>query len=175
MALGTSSADTRVVRVRRRADSKAATEPRGHRVVLRREVEETPEPAVETARFQREPVSEWVAETVPYGPDFRPEIASAPPRESLPYLELEVSTDAATAPREAARPRIAGRVTWLGIVLSPPQVGAALVIGTWLRPEFRVTSPITRVFPREGGMLVLTATNSRYFVMHAGDTYLIRR
>ncbi|HEY5922657.1 MAG TPA: hypothetical protein VIV11_13340 [Kofleriaceae bacterium] len=65
--------------------------------------------------------------------------------------------------------------SWLGVVLSTPEVGAALVIGTWLRPEFCVTSPVMHVVPRAEGVLVQTLTNSRYFVKHGGDVYLVRR
>jgi hypothetical protein len=67
------------------------------------------------------------------------------------------------------------KMSWLGVVLTPPEIGAALVIGTWLRPEFCVTSPVTHVFPRESGTLVQTSTKSRYFVGPDGDTYLIRK
>lgn len=63
---------------------------------------------------------------------------------------------------------------WLGVVLTQPEVGAALMIGTWLRPEFRVTSPVARVFARGDGVLVQTITKSRYFVGPNGDTYLVR-
>jgi hypothetical protein len=64
---------------------------------------------------------------------------------------------------------------WLGVVLTQPEVGAALVIGTWLREDFCVTSPVTKVFPREGGVLVHTHNDSSYFVETSGDTYLVRR
>jgi hypothetical protein len=72
------------------------------------------------------------------------------------------------------RPR-PSRLEWLGVVLSKPEVGAALMIGTWLRPEFCVTSPVTRVFPRGDGVLVQTTTKSLYFVGPDGDTYLVRK
>jgi hypothetical protein len=66
------------------------------------------------------------------------------------------------------------KLMWLGVVLTPPDIGASLVIGTWLRKDFRVTSPVTKLFPRENGVLVQTANRSRYFVEHSGDTYLVR-
>jgi hypothetical protein len=59
--------------------------------------------------------------------------------------------------------------------VSPPEVGASLLIGTWLRPEFRVTSIVTRVAPKNDGVLVQTASKSYYFVKPAGDVYLVRR
>lgn len=63
----------------------------------------------------------------------------------------------------------------LGVVLGPPQVGAALVIGSWLRPEFCVTSPVTHTSVRDGGVVVETASGSRYFVYYAGDAYVVRK
>jgi hypothetical protein len=72
------------------------------------------------------------------------------------------------------RPR-PSRLQWLGVVLSKPEVGAALMIGTWLRPEFCVTSPVMHVFPRGDGLLVQTTTKSLYFVGPDGDTYLVRK
>ena len=64
------------------------------------------------------------------------------------------------------------RRMWLGVVLSAPEVGASLVIGTWLRPDFCVTSPALRVVEKKRGVLVQTL-NHRYFVKPEGDTYLI--
>jgi hypothetical protein len=64
------------------------------------------------------------------------------------------------------------RAEWLGVVLSAPEVGASLVIGTWMRPEFCVTSPITRIVSKGRGVLVQTL-NHRYFVKPEGDTYLV--
>lgn len=64
---------------------------------------------------------------------------------------------------------------WVGIVCSAPEVGACLVIGTYEAPEFRVTSPVSRIFPREGGVLVQTTTKSRYFVEDSGNAYLVRK
>lgn len=96
-----------------------------------------------------------------------------------PDAELEQSTErvlkvieSLTEPNEPKmRP---SRLRWLGVVLSKPEVGASLVIGTWLRKDFCVTSPVTKVVKRETGVLVETATKSRYFVEHAGDTYSVR-
>lgn len=65
-------------------------------------------------------------------------------------------------------------MSWLGVVLAPPEVGAQLVIGTWLRPEFCVTSQVTHVLPRDNGTLVETITKSRYFIGIDGDTYRVR-
>jgi hypothetical protein len=72
----------------------------------------------------------------------------------------------------AVRP---SHLQWLGVVLTQPVVGAALVIGTWLRADFCVTSPVTKIFPRDGGVLVHTHNDSSYFVETSGDTYLVRR
>ena len=47
------------------------------------------------------------------------------------------------------------------------------MIGTWLCPEFRVTSPVAKIVERDDGVLVQTATKSRYFVKPAGDAYLV--
>jgi hypothetical protein len=102
--------------------------------------------------------------------------------------ELELSTARVVKMIEALTPKQSTRaetqingpaprpsmLEWLGVVLTQPEVGAALMIGTWLRPEFRVTSPITHVFPRGDGVLVQTTTKSRYFVGPSGDTYLVR-
>jgi hypothetical protein len=80
-----------------------------------------------------------------------------------------------TAPVDGTVPeRRRARITWLGVVVTPPELGASLMIGTWLRPEFRVTSPVTRVVPRHDGVLVQTSSKTCYFVKHAGDTYLVQ-
>jgi hypothetical protein len=87
--------------------------------------------------------------------------------------EAPKSTRVATEPNgPAPRPSM---LQWLGVVLTQPEVGAALMIGTWLRPEFCVTSPVTHVFARGDGVLVQTLTKSRYFVGPDGDTYLVRK
>ncbi len=70
-------------------------------------------------------------------------------------------------------PRVAGALSWLGVVVAQPEVGAPLVIGTWLCPEFRVTSPVAKIVERDDGVLVQTVTKSRYFVKPAGDAYLV--
>lgn len=64
---------------------------------------------------------------------------------------------------------------FLGVVVSAPEVGACLVIGCYDSPEFRITSQVVRVFPRDGGVLVQTLTKSRYFVEHGGGAYLVRK
>lgn len=64
---------------------------------------------------------------------------------------------------------------WLGVATAPPRVGASLVIGTWVSPDFLVTSPVTRVFRRNDGVLVQTLSKSRYFVEPSGDAYCVRR
>ncbi|HEU4614549.1 MAG TPA: hypothetical protein VFS15_20780 [Kofleriaceae bacterium] len=160
MALALFSATTRVVRtVRtvRRADSRATTEPRPARNVTEHD---------STTPYHRQAERDvLVAES------------AKAPRDSLPYCEIEIATqelvtDLTTAP--AADP-VTGAMTWIGVTLSDPQIGAAIVIGTWLRPEFRVTSPVTHVFPCQDGVLVQTSTKSRYFVEPGGDVYLVRR
>src|SRR5690606_6378762 len=70
-------------------------------------------------------------------------------------------------------PRVAGALSWLGVVVAQPEVGAPLVIGTWLGPEFRVTSPVAKIVQRDDGVVVQTVTKSRYFVKAAGDAFLI--
>lgn len=70
-------------------------------------------------------------------------------------------------------PQIKAKLSWLGVAVAQPEVGAPLVIGTWLSPEFRVTSPVTRMIKRPDGVLVQTATKSRYFVKPAGDAFLV--
>lgn len=74
-------------------------------------------------------------------------------------------TDAEPTPKE---------LKWVGVVVSRPEVGASLLIGTWLRKDFRVTTPVAQLFEREDGVLVQTAAKTRYFVKHAGDVYLVR-
>jgi len=63
---------------------------------------------------------------------------------------------------------------WVGVVVSQPEVGACLLIGTWLRKDFRVTTPVEQIFQREDGLFVQTTAKSRYFVKHAGDVYQMR-
>jgi len=63
---------------------------------------------------------------------------------------------------------------WVGVVVSQPEIGACLLIGTWLRKDFRVTTPVEQMFQRDDGLFVQTATKSRYFVKHAGDVYQMR-
>jgi hypothetical protein len=66
------------------------------------------------------------------------------------------------------------QLTWVGVVVSPPEVGASMMIGTWLRPEFRVTTVVTKLIMREDGMLIQTASKARYIVHPSGDAYLVR-
>jgi len=70
---------------------------------------------------------------------------------------------------------LAAQMSWLGIAQCQPEVGASLVIGTYAREDFCVTSPVTHVFTREDGVLVQTATKSRYFIEPSGDTYMLRK
>ena len=72
-------------------------------------------------------------------------------------------------------PRVAASLSWLGVVVAQPELGAPLVIGTWLCPEFRVTSPVAKIVERDDGLLVQTVTKSRYFVKPAGDAYLVNK
>ena len=64
---------------------------------------------------------------------------------------------------------------WLGCVVSPPTVGASLVIGRFMQPDFTITSPVTKIITRQDGMLIQTTTKNRYFVDNGGATYLVRR
>jgi hypothetical protein len=66
-------------------------------------------------------------------------------------------------------------LSFLGTATAQPQVGACLVIGASSRKDFCVTSPVTHVFDRDDGVIVQTATKSRYFVEKSGDAYLIRK
>ncbi len=156
MALALFSAPTRVVRtVRtvRRADSRAATEPRPTRPLTELDT---------TTPYQRESARDLlVAES------------AAPARDSLPYYELEIATHELVSELCSPDP-VTGAMAWIGLTLADPQVGASIVIGTWQRPEFRVTSPVTRVLRCEDGVLVQTQTRSRYFVEPSGDVYLVR-
>lgn len=106
----------------------------------------------------------------------------------VPAIDNTPTLEAATVPRLPPPPAReanhradsqgrtkAGHMAWLGIVQSEPQVGASLVIGSWTRPDFCVTSPVTHVFRREDGVLVQTASKSRYFVEPSGDAYLLRK
>jgi hypothetical protein len=117
-------------------------------------------------------------------PDTPKLLAEVKPSEAKPLAEAKTEANAeATPPTSrlasdtepngpAPRP---SRLQWLGVVLTQPELGAALMIGTWLRPEFCVTSPVTQVVRRGDGKLVQTLTKSLYFVGPAGDTYLVRK
>lgn len=61
---------------------------------------------------------------------------------------------------------------WIGLLVSPPQVGVPLVIGRVGAVDFRVTSPVTLVIERADGILVCTGS-SRYLVGIMGNTYLM--
>ncbi len=198
-------AHMRLVPARRRADTRASTEPHA-----RAATEETI--VVDTM-------------TTPYARTYEPERQG---RDSVPYCELEVTTERSPAPpydslttgrfmrprkrnphivarshphvvpqphphvvptqpqQPRAQPRpepqlrpsaraSAEDMSSLGVVLTPPQIGATLVIGSWLRPEFCVTSPVTHTSVRDGGVVVETASGSRYFVYYAGDAYVVRK
>lgn len=200
MAASMVLAHVRLVRAHRRADTRASTEPHTRRATTESTI------VVDT--------------TTPYTRDYEPERQG---RESVPYCELEVTTERTTAapfdsgittgryvrplkraqrvhphvrpharpqpqplplpeplPQRPAQLRPSARasaedMSSLGVVLGPPQVGAALVIGSWLRPEFCVTSPVTHTSVRDGGVVVETASGSRYFVYYAGDAYVVRK
>lgn len=185
-------AHVRLVRAHRRADSRASTEPRTRRATTESTI------VVDT--------------TTPYAREYEPERLG---RESVPYCELEVTTERNAAapfdssittgryvrpikrgphvvprvhphvqpkPRAQREPQLrpsarasAEDMSSLGVVLTPPQVGATLVIGSWLRPEFCVTSPVTHTSVRDGGVVVETSSGSRYFVYYAGDAYVVRK
>jgi len=218
---------TRVVRAKRRADSRAPTEPC-----------DAPLPTAE--EHTRHPTS-------PYARDYDPADEG---RDSMPYLEMEITKDLdisavserkatervlrlvktvparrlgkgggperaigdepklgvgtgieralsdadaelakviSQLPDEAEIEQVMGRLTdpsgpkphpsqltWVGVVVSPPEVGASMMIGTWLRPEFRVTTVVTKLIMREDGMLIQTESKSRYIVHPSGDAYLVR-
>jgi hypothetical protein len=89
-----------------------------------------------------------------------------------PHLRRVRATEPPQPQPQRARRR--ARITWLGVVVSPPELGASLMIGTWLRPEFRVTSPIVRIVQRKDGVVVQTESETLYFAKHAGDTYLVQ-
>lgn len=93
------------------------------------------------------------------------------PRASSPSLEIQISPWH-EAEHASFRP---SRASWLGFAVSPPQVGARIVIGTRTSAEFIVTSPATEVIERDDGVLVVTETNNLYFVARSGDAYLVRR
>jgi hypothetical protein len=65
--------------------------------------------------------------------------------------------------------------SWLGVVTVQPQVGARVVIGTYMSSEFTVTSPVEKIVERQDGMLVQTTSKNRYFIAHSGDAFLVRR
>jgi hypothetical protein len=114
-----------------------------------------------------ERVVKMLATLTPTQPDPK-QIATQPD-----HVPIATRPDSETEPNgPAPRP---SRLQWLGVVLTQPEVGAALMIGTWLRPEFCITSPVTHVVPRGHGVLVQTTTKSRYFVSPDGDTYLVRK
>lgn len=60
---------------------------------------------------------------------------------------------------------------WLGLVVSAPQIGAAMVIGRPGADDVTLTSAVTDLFLRDDGILVRTEGGSRYFVGIAGNTY----
>jgi hypothetical protein len=129
MARAAVTGKTRVVVRRRRADTRAATEPR---------------------------------DKVVYDPDAEVELTT----ERDPMLKKQ--------PRRPTQPERRPRnMQWLGVVVAPPLLGASLVIGTWLRPDFRVTSAITRLIERDDGVIVMTASKSGYLVEHSGDVYFV--
>jgi hypothetical protein len=132
---------------------------------------------VRTVRTVRRADSRATTEPRPQRAETELDTTAPYPRESLPYCEIEIATQELVTDlnTEPCADPVTGALAWLGVTLSDPQIGAAIVIGTWARPEFRVTSPITHVFPCEDGMLVQTTTKSRYFVEPSGDVYLVRR
>ena len=83
--------------------------------------------------------------------------------------QLVETLNTAAVPEPSARD-----LKWIGVVVSPPLIGASLLIGTWLRPDFRVTTPVASIFERDDGVLVETEAKSRYFVKHSGDVYSVR-
>ena len=107
--------------------------------------------------------------------DIDTRVRSRPPADDLELSTEQVERVLETFDEPEAPQLRLSHSSWLGVVLSPPEVGAALVIGTWLRPEFCVTSPVMQIAERPEGVLVQTVTSSRYFVKHGGDTYLVRR
>lgn len=202
---------TRVVLARRRADSRAATEPRPARLSTAEEEarnstnpypreyepadqgrEEAPYLEMEITKdldisvlAERKP-TERVLRLVKTVPAKRLGKGSGPER-ALSDHDAELAQLIAKLPNEAAVEQVMGRLmdpsgpkphpsqlTWVGVVVSPPEVGASMMIGTWLRPEFRVTSPVAKLLMREDGMLVQTTSKSRYIVHSTGDTYLVR-
>ncbi|HEX5062045.1 MAG TPA: hypothetical protein VFV99_21900 [Kofleriaceae bacterium] len=109
------------------------------------------------------------------------------PERALSDADVELAKVLAQLPNEAQIEQVMDRLTdpsgpkphpsqlqWVGVVASPPEVGASMMIGTWLRPEFRITTAVTKLIMREDGMLIETASKSRYIVHPSGDAYFVR-
>ena len=101
-----------------------------------------------------------------------PRVSTAEIEESTREVERVLDTFVEPSLPKKRASTDSAKLMWLGVVLSQPEVGAALVIGTWMRSDFCVTSPATRVVEKERGVLVQTV-NNRYFVKPEGDTYLV--
>jgi hypothetical protein len=138
---------------------------------------ETPRPSAEYLEMELyRPVASLqthdgfeVIETMPFerALDQAPESVDEPPTHKEEALHRRGLQSAARLRTES--------MPFLGVVASAPEVGACLVIGCYDSPEFRITSPVTRVFARAEGVLVQTLSKSRYFVEHGGGAYLVRK
>jgi hypothetical protein len=202
MAGGTLSVHTRLVRRKGRADTRASTEPHAGRAETQVDTT-TPyrrdfEPRAEMESAARDSLPYYCEIEVSGATLDTQEITNPKPKVDTEAETIEIPRQpkaallangsgplaaiadpkSATLVEPKAESRAATRPanwSWLGVVMAQPEVGAALVIGTRTRGNFCVTSPITRLFPREGGTLVLTSTKSRYFVEPGGDAYLVRK
>jgi len=60
---------------------------------------------------------------------------------------------------------------WIGVVVTPPEIGAPLIVGRPGARDVTITSLVRQLFARDDGVLVQTEHGSRYFIEIGGHTY----